>query len=339
MKKLITLLSFLLIFNIGHSQQKPFLCPDLPAIQKDISGVAKYVKGSKSIIDSEKDKLNKELTAPLDNFLENVANMSTLYFNDSIKDAGICAVHWLEHWAKGGALLGKMVHIDNDQAEYERQWINAGLSITYLKVKPAANVEQRKVIEDWLVKIANANMEYWDKTDKKPNNHYYWTGVGIMGTALATHNQSLIALARKMYQSGINDITDNGSLPLEMARKERAFHYHIFALDALVVMAEMSLSLNENWYTYNNWRIDLLADRVAKGYLDNATWFEEQAGAKQEKQLPGHKNTGWAEFYRLRAKNTKRFDVLHNAGPIYDPRIGGDITTLANRKFFELKKL
>ena len=44
--------------------------------------------------------------------------------------------------------------------------------------------------------------------------------------------------AMAAYDNGVNQIRPDGTLPLEMARGRRAFHYHLYALAPLVLLAE-----------------------------------------------------------------------------------------------------
>jgi len=122
---------------------------------------------------------------------------------------------------------------------------------------------------------------------------------------------------------------------MEMARAGRAFHYHNYALHPLVLMAEMARSAGADWYGYRDRRIDRLADRVATGYGD-PSWFAQQAKAPQEAGKPSG-DTGWVEFYRLRAPRPERFEVLHAAGPYFDARSGGDLTQMARLGLFDPK--
>jgi poly(beta-D-mannuronate) lyase len=157
----------------------------------------------------------------------------------------------------------------------------------------------------------------------------------VMATAVASGDPALFDRARAIYRRGVDEIQDDGALPLEMARGQRAFHYHNYALDPLVLMAEMARRRGEDWYAYGNGRLDRLAGRVAEGYAD-PSWFAARAGAPQ---APGASKptgeTGWVEFYRLRAAHPERFAALHAAGPFNDPRAGGDLTLMAERGLFD----
>jgi poly(beta-D-mannuronate) lyase len=325
------------ISALGASHALAFECPAPPAGARDIQAMGYYSDAAKSVVDKKLFDANQALTEPLDDYERRVAEMSDAYLGRKDAAAGACTVAWLDRWAEDGALTGVMVHVNNDQADYLRQWLLAGLAIDYLKTKPVATEAQRIRIEAWLKDVATRNLAYWDDARKHRNNHYYWTGVGIMATAVATGDARLLSAAKSIYDKGVDDIADDGGLPMEMQRAGRAFHYHNYALDPLVLMAEMARKEGLDWYGYKNRRIDLLADRVAAGYAD-PSWFSRHASAPQE---PGSAKptgeTGWVEFYRLHTPHPERFDELHAAGPFYDPRAGGDLTVMAQLGLFDPK--
>ena len=319
----------------GAAPALAFDCQPPPNGQPDIKAMGYYTDAAKSIVDPKLFAENRALTKPLDQFVARVADMSDQYAGQKDAEAGACAIAWLDRWSQDHAMLGEMVHVNNDQADYLRQWSHAGLAVSYLKAKSAADAGQRVRIEAWLQALAVQNMAYWDNPKKSRNNHYYWTGVGVMATAVAVGDAKLLATARAIYRKGVDDIGDDGALPLEMKRGERAFHYHNYALDPLVLIAEMARRTGEDWYAYRDHRIDLLADRVAAGFRD-PSWFAQRAGTAQVDLKPSS-DTGWVEFYRLRAARPERFDALHAAGPYHDARAGGDLTMLARIDAFAAK--
>ncbi len=337
MRVLIFAGSALLISAWASGQAFAFDCQSAPVGQRDIKAMGYYSDAAKSVVDPDLYKADRALTKPLDDFTRRTADMSDLYLAQGDAAAGACAIAWLDRWAQDGAMLGEMVHVNNDQADYLRQWTLAGAAIAYLKAKPVATTAQRGRIERWLGQVATRSLAYWDDPRKHRNNHYYWTGVGVMATALATGDAGLLAKAKTIYETGVGDITDDGSLSMEMGRAGRAFHYHNYALDPLVLMAEMARRTGADWYGYRNRRIDLLADRVAAGYRDTG-WFAQRAGAPQDaSDAKPSGETGWVEFYRLHAPRPERFDPLHAEGPYLDPRAGGDLTLMARVGLFDPK--
>jgi poly(beta-D-mannuronate) lyase len=305
-----------------------FDCPaPLPAL-KDIKAQGYYKDRAGSVVDEDLKRENEELTRPLTEFLNRLSDMTDSYFADKDSSEAACALAWMDNWAQGGAMLGKMVRVNNDQSYYMRKWTHGGVAMAYLRLKDQSTAEQRAHIEPWLKALALADLAYWDDPKKSRNNHYYWTGVGVMATAVATGDNALLKSAAGIYQKGIVDIEDDGSLPMEMRRGQRALHYHNFALAPLVLMAEVARINGMDWYAYRDHRINLLAERVANGYRDSS-WFAQQAGVAQEvpKKLGG--DAGWVEFYRLRAIHPEVFEDMHKAGPFKEPRLGGNLTVMA----------
>ena len=297
-------------------------CPAPPSPVRDIKAQGYYTDVKSSIVDEEKRRQNIEMTKPLDEFLRQIAEWSD-------NGRGECAAAWLAGWARGGALQGEMVHVNNDQSDYMRQWELDGAAMVYLKVKKDAAPEQRAAIDPWLIDIARRNLAYWDNPAKHRNNHYYWTGVGVLAAGAATGDKALLAKGEEIYRQGLGDISDDGSIPMEMARGAKALHYHNYALAPLVVMAEIGTRLTgETWYGWRGGRIDLLADRVLEGWRD-PSWFAKATGETQE-PLGGHTDLGWVEFYRKRAAKPERFEDLHRAGPYTEPRLGGSLTLMAD---------
>jgi poly(beta-D-mannuronate) lyase len=158
------------------------------------------------------------------------------------------------------------------QAQYERKWLLAGLSLAYLKVRDLATQEQAHRIAIWMQDIADESLALFDSPKHKRNNHYYWVGLAVMGTAVATDSHVHLDMARAVFDKALGDIADDGTLPMEMDRAGMALHYHNFALAPLVFMAELARLRGEDWYARDNGRLSLLVKRVNAG-LSDPLWF------------------------------------------------------------------
>lgn len=298
-------------------------CPAPPAGQPDIRALGYYTDKAGSVIDPALHQQNKDATAPLDRYAADVAHMSDDYLRSGDPAAAQCTLNWLGAWADEGAMLGQMIRVNNDQSFYMRQWMLDAVAMAYLKVHDQADPQQRARIDPWLQQLARANLAYWDNPKRRRNNHYYWSGLGVLATGLVTDDQTLWQAGHAAFQKGIDDIQD-GSLPLEMARGQRALHYHDYALTPLVMMAELARLRGQDWYARRDHAIDRLARRVIEGSKDPA-WFNQQTGVAQ---LP-LQASGWVEFYRLRSSDGGLFDAAHARGPFHSPRLGGDLTLMA----------
>ncbi|OWQ61503.1 polysaccharide lyase [Stenotrophomonas maltophilia] len=299
-------------------------CPAPPPGQLDIRAIGYYADKVGSVIDPALQQQNKDATAPLDRYAADVARMSDDYLRTSDPAAAQCTLSWLGAWADDGAMLGQMIRVNNDQSFYMRQWMLDAVAMAYLKVHDQANPQQRARIDPWLQKLARANLAYWDNPKRRRNNHYYWGGLGVLATGLATDDDALWQAGHAAFQKGIDDIQGDGSLPLEMTRGQRALHYHDYALAPLVMMAELARLRGQDWYASKDHAIDRLARRVIEGSKDPA-WFNQHTGVAQ---LP-LQASGWVEFYRLRSPDSGLFDAAHARGPFHSPRLGGDLTLMA----------
>ncbi|WMJ68471.1 mannuronate-specific alginate lyase [Stenotrophomonas sp. 24(2023)] len=306
--------------------QAAWSCPPPPHGQPDIRAMGYYTDKASSIIDPVLQQQNREATAPLDRYAADVARMSDDYLRNGDRAAAQCTLTWLAGWANDHAMLGQMIRVNNDQSFYMRQWMLGAVAMAYLKVLDQADERQRAIIAPWLQQIARANLVYWDNPKRKRNNHYYWGGLGVLATGLATHDEALWRAGHAAYSSGADAIGADGSLPLEMARRQRALHYHDYALAPLVMMAELGRLRGQDWYAENHHAIDRLARRVIEGSRDTR-WFDEQAGVAQEPLRP----SGWVEFYRLSSGDPGLYEAAHAHAPFHDPRMGGDLSLMARQ--------
>lgn len=304
-------------------------CEAAPPGPRDIRAIGFYTDKASSIVDPELKRESQQAVAGLNSFAGQVVHWSDDYLRSGDPQPAACALQWLMAWARDGAMLGQMIRVNNNQSYYTRQWMLDALALAYLKVREQADAAQAAVIEPWLEQLALANLAYWENPQHRRNNLYYWGGLGVLATGLATGNAALWRAGQEIYQHGVGDIETDGRLSFEMTRGRRALHYHGYALAPLVLMAELARLHGEDWYGENHHAIDRLARRVAQGWSD-ASWFAEEAGVPQELgAIGGH--SGWVEFYRLRTPEPAAFDAMHAQGPFFDIRLGGNLTLMATQ--------
>lgn len=312
-----------------------FDCPPPSPGLQDIKAIGYYSDAAGSVRDPQKYAESHALTKPFEDFAAQVAKSSDRFLARNDPAAAACTVAWLDRWAQDRAMLGKMVHVNNDQAEYTRKWTNASAAIAWNKVRGQADAGQRARIDAWLKAVSVATLAYWqDKPRAKHNNHYYWTGVGVMATAVATGDSGLLAEARHIYDSGLAEIRDDGTLPLEMERGIRALHYHNFAAMPLVMMAEMARKTGQNWFALRDSRLTLLVDRVATG-LQDPGWFDKASGAAPQ-IIPAKRDLGWLQIYRMRVPGdpvVAKLPAPDDSGYIRD--LGGSLPLMLAKGTFD----
>lgn len=271
-------------------------CAPVPPPVTDIALERFYEDSAGSIVDPSRLDEHKAKTEPLTKFVGLVT-----WFADrghmqrsSPSHTFACALNWIRGWAEGGAYLGKM---DGKQAEAQRKWDLAGIAIAYVKLRQFAKDDDRKIIEPWLIKVADAARAHFDDASVRRNNHWYWLGLAVGAVGIATGSDRHWQMAKEIFADAARDITADGTLPLELAREGRALHYHAFSLMPLVTLAEMGASRGEDWYAAGDGALHRLVAKTADGLNDPAI-FDTLAGVVQ--QRPVNPGAGWVALYDAR---------------------------------------
>ncbi|MEQ1672565.1 MAG: alginate lyase family protein, partial [Hyphomicrobium sp.] len=271
-------------------------CAPVPPPVTDIALERFYEDSAGSIVEPARLEEHKAKTAPLFEFIGEVTKLADRAHQQrsSPTQTIACALTWLRGWAEGGAYLGKM---DGKQAEAQRKWDLAGAALAYLKLKKWATDADRKAIEPWLIKVADASFAHFDDTSIKRNNHWYWMGLGLGAVGIAADSAAHWSQAKVIMGDAAKDISADGTLPLEMAREGRALYYHAFAVMPLVALAELGASRGEDWYALGDGALHRLVAKTAEGLNDPAI-FDKLAGVPQ--QRPVKPGAGWVALYDAR---------------------------------------
>ena len=266
-----------------------YSCPAVATLPHDVEATDYYSDAQHSIKD---EKRYAAYTAVKEEYtgLTDAAERAADHFQDTGNTgAAACVMKILLQQAQADALTGSM---SSNQANYVQNWTLGSLAITYLKVRQAgpgvlgATPAQTAALQAWIKKVGGQVETYFAARREKGtndgrNNHLYWAGFAAMSAGIAANDRSLYAWGVSTYKDGVDEIAPDGTLPLEMARAQRALHYHLFALAPLVTMAELGTVNGEDLYSYNHSRLRLLISRSIGGLADNH-YFSTKAGALQD---------------------------------------------------------
>jgi poly(beta-D-mannuronate) lyase len=295
-------------------------CDDPPPPVRDIIADRFYVDTASSIADKATIARNKTALATLDHTLAAILAMEDRALEGDTVSAA-CAGRWLVVWAKGGAMLG---HMSSQQAMVERKYRTAGMGVGYLKIRASLDPGDRAVIDAWMNDLADVVIadQGWPA---RRNNHVYWAGFAAGAVGTATGLPRLLDYSRRAFDAGMTDIRPDGTLPMELARRQKALDYTNYALAPLIMAAELAALRGEDWYGHENGAIHRLAARVLAGLRDPKS-FAALAG-EPSVDVPRGGLLGWLAFYRLRFP-----DRVEGApsGPFRYPWLGGDLTLTAN---------
>lgn len=221
----------------------PYNCPEPPAFSKTLTLDGYYTDKNYSIIDEQKLVLfQKESEGPT-HLGQNAGLAADAWLSKGGRSAATCVYSLLTAAAKADAWADKM---PQNNGVYFQNWVLSGAAVAYLKVRDsgAGTAEQDEQIEKWFRALSTRVREYFDAGRKRPgsdawNNHMYWAGLAVAAGGVADNDAEAFFWGLSTYAMGIHSIRPDGSLDAEMGRKRMALHYQLYALGALVMIAEL----------------------------------------------------------------------------------------------------
>lgn len=325
----------------GAATQKPILaCAQPPAPLRDIIARKFYTDAANSLPDPAIIAANRDSLKPLNDFSAQVQKLAENALLTGNPTPARCAVTWLAAWAKGDAMLGRME--EAAQAGYERKWQVVALALPYLMIRdiptvcPSDNADCM-AINRWFATLAAAvKPPYEDARRSRPNNtsarnnHQNWAGAAVMLAAIAANDRALFDWAAQRFRYGLAEIQDDGTLPLEVARGQRAAHYHSFALAPLLIMAEELRANGITLTAADRDRLKRLADRVRLDLADPG-FMAAKAGVAQESSLLANGKIGsdrliWAEAWYDLSRDPAVVPLLAPNRPLSVRSFGGNWT-------------
>ncbi len=317
----------------GKKNKKPFSCAQPPAPMEDLHMESFYERedGSFSVIDPTAHAAYKKASKPASVFEIGMASMANRYVrsNPPRKDMAVCVLDWLTIWAEGNALLGDV----NKNGEYTRKWLLGSIATAWMQIRhePSLDPVKQKTVISWIRKVAKAAKADFSRDEQLPsrqNNHLYWAAWGVGAAGMAIDDAEMFAWAISKARLGINNIRADGVLPLELARGQRAYLYHLFAAMPLFMLANAAQKNGIDLFQQNDHALRRLAELCLKN-LGRARDFQQMTGKKQDLTHVGTaSDLGWVEIYRQRYQDPLADTVLKNLRPMKQSRFGGNITLL-----------
>lgn len=306
-----------------------YACDVPAALPKDIVAYDFYSDAKHSVIDPARYAAYNAAAKSFDDVMRAAESAADNFQSTGSRAAAECVLHILLLNAQAGAMTGDMA---SNQSYYVQNWTLGALAVTWLKVRDAdpGTPADRNIITGWLQQVAHSTQGYFADRHQKgttdaQNNHYYWAGLAVMAAGVSANDHSLFDWGVSTYDDGISRIQPDGTLPLEMARGQRALHYHLFALAPLVTMAEFGAANDLDLYTRNHSALSLLIYRTMGGLEDNK-YFTAKAGAAQDTPENGKIKSDevvWLTPYLRRYPNGDLDRLLHSVSPRPYNYLGG----------------
>jgi poly(beta-D-mannuronate) lyase len=309
--------------------QSGFVCPTPPPAVRDIDTRPFYSDANYSVVDPARYAANQASVRPISEFSHQVASMADTWLRARPHFPGpaLCAVQFLDAWARADALLG----VVTNQGGYERKWALAGLALAWLRLRDAPGIDPAASarIASWFQRLANAVRPHYQRmsrTDAR-NNHAYWAGLAVAAAGVAADDRALFEWGLGRARLGIEQIDADGALPLEMARASKALHYHLFSTMPLVMTAELGAANGIDLYAERDGALHRLIARTLDG-VDDPSWFARRARHTQDfvgGRISGG-NLAWIEPYFARFPDRSRAALLTRFRPLTHRWLGGNLT-------------
>ncbi|WP_301594021.1 mannuronate-specific alginate lyase [Pseudomonas nitroreducens] len=315
-------------------------CPTAPTpYTGSLQFTSKY-KGSDSAratFNADADKEFRTQIKDITDMERGATKLITQYMRSGNKGDLDCAMGWLDAWAKAGALESSDY---NHTGKSMRKWALGSLSSSYMRLKfsssrpLAAYSEQSKEIENWFSTLGSQVVRDWsDLPLKKINNHSYWAAWSVMSTAVVTNRRDLFDWSVQEFKVAANQVDNDGYLPNELKRRQRALSYHNYSLPPLTMIAAFAQVNGVDLRQENNGALQRLANRVMQG-VDDQNAFDQKTGNDQDMaDLKENSKFAWLEPYcALYSCAPKTQDWKKKMEPFNSFRLGGEVTKVFNRQ-------
>ncbi|HEY1499651.1 MAG TPA: alginate lyase family protein [Acidobacteriaceae bacterium] len=300
----------------------PYNCPAVVHLSPDLTTDGFYSDSKSSVIDPAKWKAYSESSGPYKNLGQVIVDAADAWRSTGSRDAAACALRHIEAAARDRVLTGKM---SSHQAYYVQGWVIGAIAIGWLKVRDSGlqTPALHDLVVPWIVTVTKQTTDFYDQSRAR-NNHLYWAGVEAAAAGVAANDQKLFDWAVAAYRAGIEEIRPDGSMPLEMARGQRALHYHLFALSPLVYIAEFGEVNGIHLYAE---RDDALAklERLSVDGMKNNQFFQKATGIAQDTPngAPAAEQISWGVIWEARFPDPALASLLSQSTSLSYMYLGG----------------
>lgn len=280
-------------------------------------------------LDEEANADVDEALEPIDEFIVELADGVTRAQSgeEDAQAAADCVIDAVHVWAEANALS----QLETMNAKISSPSRVAGIAMAYLGAKPhtsARDLERQEVIEDWLEERVLASMDFFNN-DAPPNasrnNLRAWAGFAAAAVAEATGNALIADWAAGTVELVACQADEDGALPLEMERGQRALHYHLHAVGPLVMSAALLSDEETDLFEICNGALHRIVAFVPTAFenpeLVNAKAGEEQTYFNGD-ELRGFE-LAWAEPYLSRFDSPELADLVEPLRPLANSKLGG----------------
>ncbi len=232
------------ITNLKGCVGTPFPAP--PPHGQDIP--SRYKSGSHG----ELNPVEHQLSEPYYKIQEIAAQGADKYLATGDPAEANCVIQALLLWVQDKAALLDYNSKDDMVVWFQSTWTVASLSlsVSIIRSKPKLNTADRDRVIAWLHNAALKAVSEGrgPSSGTSTNNHFFWRGLAATAAGVISGDNKLFAQGVRTYATAIGEMDDHGAFPDEMGRHELAMHYQAFAIEPLVMIAELAYRQGLNIY-------------------------------------------------------------------------------------------
>ncbi len=306
-------------------------CLTLPTVDPPRGRIdipSRYYSGGHGTINPQE----SEMSQPYYRIQNLAAQGTNRYLITGSSEESACVLHALDVWARAGTLLNYDPQ-QSSEAWDQVSWTigSLALSVSVIQQDSSLDPQQLSEVIDWLHRAAQkAVSEHRSGGTQRINNNNlsYWRGLAATAVGIISNDDQLFTFGLAQYEHAIHQLDDNGSWPLEMERAELALHYEDFAIEPLVMIAELARSQGINLYSYSFHGHNLQnAVSFLFASLDDQHLVQKLSRASQKIEIEidsDHEYFTWLEFWNLRYPTPQAARYLNR--PWYASRLAGSTT-------------
>jgi poly(beta-D-mannuronate) lyase len=303
---------------------QPFDCTPAPPPVMGVQGVNFYTDAQHSKIDQNLRDENNQAASPIRQFSIGIQSCAAAYIasHGANRDAAHCAGQSLLAWANASALTGQF----NFNGLGHRMWNLAGFGAAYLALADGIGDvrDVRGPIGHWFEQVGQIVA---DRAQPWRNNLGCWAGAAASVAGVAANSRSCFNAGMTLAARGIASIADDGTMQSEVDRGSKAMNYHMFALNALLMSAEVGMANGQDLYSANGNALSRLFETVLRN-VDDPQDFVKRTGVAQDWNGGMKEDISWMEVWYARFKDPRLLPYLKARRPLRDIYMGGNVSLM-----------
>jgi poly(beta-D-mannuronate) lyase len=315
------------IANLKGCAGTPFPAP--PPHGQDIP--SRYMSGSHGALNP----LEHQLSEPYYKIQDIAAQGADKYLATGDPAEATCVIQAILPWVNDKAALLSYSAKDDEVVWFQSTWTVASLSlsVSIIRGEPELNAADRDRVIAWLRDAARKSFgeTRGPTSGTNTNNHFFWRGLAATAAGVISGDNKLFSDGLRTYSTAISEIDSQGAFPDEMERHELAMHYQAFAIEPLVMIAELAYRQGLNIYPLKqhgrqlsdavNFLNRAIADpSIIKKYTPEAQKLDPDF-------QPGSALLSWAELWTARTGDAAWQQYIDK--PFFDSRLAGSTTLFA----------